>query len=218
MTFTRACPSPRFEELIQLYRKMHQEGEVFLKMPAEKTFPGSSLLPQAARIKRMIDLAGATTILDYGCGKGKQYDLRNIALAGERFESIVEYWSVDYVHCYDPCYVPLSILPQGKFDGVICTDVLEHCPEEDLPWIIDELFSFATRFVFANVASHPAQKRLPNGENAHCTIQPPEWWKNLVEQIAGRYPELTWEFYISSREGQGETARYVECRIGSDVP
>jgi hypothetical protein len=54
---------------------------------------------------------------------------------------------------------------------VISTDVLEHCPGKvNVPWIVDEMFGYATRFVFANVAVIPAGKRLPNGENAHCTI------------------------------------------------
>jgi hypothetical protein len=66
---------------------------------------------------------------------------------------------------------PFSALPEGRFDGVVCTDVLEHCPEEDLPWIVGELFGYARLFVFANVACYPAAKKLPNGENAHCTIR-----------------------------------------------
>ena len=55
-------------------------------------------------------------------------------------------------------------------------DVLEHCPEQDLRWIVAEIFGFANRFVFANVASYEAMTTLPNGENAHCTVRPSEWW------------------------------------------
>ena len=44
------------------------------------------------------------------------------------------------ITCYDPGYEPHSRLPQGKFDGVLCTDVLEHCPQDDLEWIVGELF------------------------------------------------------------------------------
>ena len=42
--------------------------------------------------------------------------------------------------------------PTGQFDGVISTDVLEHCPEPDLPWILDEMFGAARKFIFANIA------------------------------------------------------------------
>ena len=135
--------------------------------------------------------------------------------AGGEWPSVMDYWDVDEVVCYDPCYPPFSKYPGGKFDGVISTDVLEHCPEEDIPWIIDEIFSFATRFVFANVACYPARKRLPTGENAHCTIQPVEWWKHLIEGIAASYPGVTWEVWIQSRVDGPQGSRLVEQRIGN---
>jgi hypothetical protein len=47
-----------------------------------------------------------------------------------RWNSMKEYWGVESIRCYDPGYPPFSTLPEGRFDGVICTDVLEHCPEE----------------------------------------------------------------------------------------
>src|SRR5437763_1557904 len=81
-------------------------------------------------------------------------------------EGIAEYWDVDEVRCYDAGYQPYRKLPAGQFDGVISTDVLEHCPEEDLSWILQEIFSFARRFVFLNVACFPARKTLPDGTNA----------------------------------------------------
>jgi hypothetical protein len=215
MTFSRANPSPRYLELQRLYWTMHAEGEKFLKIPAEETFLGMSLPPQAARVKRLVERTGAATILDYGSGKGRQYDLRNVTIGGRVFESIADYWDVDYVHCYDPCFPKFAALPQGKFDGVISTDVLEHCPEADLPWVLEEMFGYAECFVFANVACYPARKRLPNGENAHCTIKPSDWWARLVEGIAERHPDLEWEFWIQTKEDSGAQRRYVEKRIGS---
>ena len=214
--YSRANPSPRYLELQNLYRTMHQEGEKFLGVPPEETFPGKSLTPQVHRIKALIRKTGALLILDYGSGKGKQYDPWLIKDgAGGEWPSVMDYWDVDEVVCYDPCYPPFSKYPGGKFDGVISTDVLEHCPEEDIPWIIDEIFSFATRFVFANVACYPARKRLPTGENAHCTIQPVEWWKHLIEGIAASYPGVTWEVRIQSRVDGPQGSRLVEQRIGN---
>lgn len=202
--FSRTNPSPRYLELITLYRQMHEEGEKFLGIPAEETFPGHSLPPQAHRIARMIDLTDARTLLDYGSGKGLQYRTSPIEIPGEgSFHSIQDYWVVDEIRCYDPNYAPYSELPTGKFDGVICTDVLEHCPEPDLPWILDEIFHYANKFVFANVACYPARKRLANGENAHCTIQPPEWWIKLIRDIATNYPHLKWKVIIQHLGPQG---------------
>jgi hypothetical protein len=214
MNFSRVNPSPRYLELQAMYRHMHQKGEEFLGVPAADTFPGLSIEPQLARIKALVERTGADTILDYGCGKGRQYEPREITdAAGEVSPSVIDYWGIGEVVCYDPCYEPYSKLPEGKFDGVICTDVLEHCPEQDVPWIIGELFGYATRFVFANVACFPARKRLPNGENAHCTIRPVAWWVDLVQKIALPQPGVVWEFWVQSRETTAEGARLVEQKI-----
>lgn len=215
--YSRENPSPRYRELTQLYRQMHAEGEQFLKIPPEQTFPGLSLPSQAGRIRRLVAATGATNILDYGSGKGMQYDLRGIkADDGQVYESIQDYWDVDFIRCYDPSFTPFSKLPAGKFDGVISTDVLEHCPEEDLPWIIGEIFSYAEKFVFANVACYPAKKRLPTGENAHCTIQPPEWWQALIRRVAAEHPGVAWEFWIQWREDAPGGPRLLETRLSSE--
>jgi hypothetical protein len=216
MKYSRANPSTRYLELRDLYREMHEQGERFLGIPPEQTFLGSSLDPQAARIKRLISATGALTVLDYGSGKGRQYDPHSIRDgAGGVWSDVIDYWGVDEVVCYDPCYAPYSKLPDGTFDGVISTDVLEHCPEEDMPWIIEEIFAYARRFVFANVACYPARKRLPTGENAHCTIRPVEWWKALTEGIAERQPDVVWEVWIQSSVDGPQGARLVEQKIGN---
>ncbi len=178
---------------MELYRRLHVEGEKFLQLEPEATYPGISLMPHLGRIKRLIDETDAKTILDYGSGKGMQYEPQRIALPGRgEWNSVLDYWDVDEVRCYDPCYEPYSRLPEERFDGVVCTDVLEHCPEEDLRWIVSEIFSFATRFVYAAVACYPAKSRLPNGENAHCTVRPQQWWQILFEEVAAAYPGVKW--------------------------
>src|SRR6185503_562707 len=132
-SYSRAHPSPRYRELLALYARMHVEGETTLGIPPEQTFPGSSLGPHVARIKSWIERTGARTILDYGAGKGLQYRPQKVVVDGRHVaDGIAEYWDVDEVRCFDPGYAPHNALPEGKFDGVICTDVLEHCPEEDL--------------------------------------------------------------------------------------
>ena len=163
--YSRGNPSPRYRELTEAYRQLHVEGERFLDIAPADTFPGLSLPAQAKRVNRLITAAGATNILDYGSGKGRQYDLREFrAEDGQVYDGIQDYWGVDFIQCYDPGFGPYSTLPNRRFDGVICTDVLEHCPEEDIGWILEELFAYATRFVFATVACYPATKRLPTGE------------------------------------------------------
>lgn len=200
VAFSRERPSPRYEALLALYRRMHAEGEPSLGMPSERTFAGGSLLRHVEAIKSLIDATEARTLLDYGAGKGQQYLWRDVELPdGGRIEGLAAHWDVAEIAKYDPGYEPLAQLPRGKFDGVICTDVLEHCPEDDVPWIVEEMFGFARRFVFANIASFPAIKTLPNGENAHCTIRSPDWWQGLLHAIAHRHPSVRYRVLVDTK-------------------
>lgn len=208
MEYSRQNPSPRYLELLAQYQQMHRDGDARLNIPAADMFPGQSLPAHAGTIHQLIRKFGATTVLDYGAGKGRQYLPMPVNVPGVgQFGSIPEFWGVS-VRCYDPAYPPHMELPEGKFDGVVCTDVLEHCPEQDMPWIINELFAYAHRFVFANVACYPARKTLPNGENAHATIQPVEWWKALFAQASARHGDIPYlvivEEVASTPEGQAK--------------
>lgn len=214
--YNRQNPSPRYRELTAMYRSMHTDGEKFLGIPPEETFPGHSLLPQAGRIKEMIMRHGAKTLLDYGSGKGTQYQPMEVNIEGVgRWPSIKAFWGIDELYCYDPAYKPFNKLPDRKFDGVVSTDVLEHCPEEDIPWILDEIFSYATHFVFANVACFPAKKRLPNGENAHCTIREPEWWERIILGISNKYPDIEWLVVAEQHIKTGDGIKRAETLLGN---
>lgn len=199
--YSRENPSPRFVELREMYKVMHVKGDQHHELPAEATFSGGSLEPQCLRVAGLCRKFNARSVLDYGAGKGGFYQQTNLKLSnGERFNSVKELWAVDSITCYDPGYEPFSKLPTGKFDGVISTDVWEHCPEEDLPWIIDEIFSYANKFIYANVACYPALKVMPNGENAHCTIKPTHWWKSLLYRLAAAHPDIRYYVVLEFRE------------------
>ena len=196
-TYSRQSPSPRFQELLVLYKRMHTEGDTVNDVPAERTFTGKSLPPHAMAIKKMIDANAARTLLDYGSGKGLQYTWQDIELPdGQQIKDLNSYWGLEEITKYDPGYKEFWTLPSGQFDGVICTDVMEHCPESDVRWIVEELFGFARKFLYVGVACYPAKKVLPNGENAHCTVQPPEWWAELVREIAARHPDVHYRFAL----------------------
>lgn len=211
---SRAHPSSRYRELVQAYRDMHvRTGEPFLKIPAQSVFAGSSLFPHVERIRRLAAAHGASTLLDYGAGKGLQYarTIGEIRRSGVPYAipgdapgglSLPDYWGVQ-VACYDPAYPPFALRPEGRFDGVVCTDVLEHCPAEDVDWIVAELFESARRFVFAHVAVSAAKKRLPNGENAHVTVRSPGWWSDRFARASRSHPAVHFQLIAGGLKVEG---------------
>lgn len=208
-TYSRECPSPRYEELTRLYGEMHSGYGGGEKGGEEQIFNGFSLIPHAETIRDMIVRTGARTVLDYGAGKGLQY--KNVAIElpdGSKFDNVVAYWGVDQVACFDPGVPEFQNMPTARFDGVVSTDVLEHCPEEDLPWILKEMADKAEHFLFATVALYPAAKIMPNGENAHCTLKAPDWWRALIVDVMTERPDLSylfelhWTYQVPAQPGQ----------------
>jgi len=197
-TYSRENPSPRYQELLALYREMHDHGIPDEGKSAEQTFDGRSFPQHASNIHLIIGVLGSKTLLDYGAGKGKQYEKPVKLPDGRELPNLKAFWGVDEIACYDPAYGPFSTFPTKTYHGVLSTDVMEHCPKEDLPWIIGEMFSLAREFVYVNVALYPARKTLPNGENAHCTVEQPEWWLGLFNEALEAHPGL--RYFVDFRD------------------
>lgn len=188
-TYSRQHPSARYVQLLSFYRDMHQNGftrvdsQGVTHAPAPEAFQGQEICGYAETIRGFVRMTASRNVLDYGSGKGHQYQLR-IAAKGKLYSSLREYWGVDSVSCYEPGQALHEMPPNQTYDLVVCTDVLEHVPIQDLVWVVDELFRYARKAVFASIACYPAIARLPDGSNAHVTLQPPAWWHGLLNTIA----------------------------------
>jgi hypothetical protein len=188
--------------LQRIYSDIHAAGLPSAGEPAETLFAGNSLLPFIETIRALVQASGAHTLLDYGSGKAVIHKQASVTLPnGKTIDRVHDYWGVSGVTFYDPGVSEYSQLPQGRFDGVISTDVLEHIPEEDIPWVLSEMFGYGEKFVFANIASYPAQKTLPNGWNAHVTIKPPAWWREQIARAAMNWPGRDYLFIVSEKRG-----------------
>jgi hypothetical protein len=102
-------------------------------------------------------------MLDYGYGKGFFY--KNPFNQNDlQITSLKTYWDID-IDLYDPCFEENSNLDENKsYDLVICIDVLEHIPTDDINWVLEKLVTKSKKYLFINVACHPAIALLPNGK------------------------------------------------------
>lgn len=132
-------------------------------------YNGRSILRHKGKVRNIVNATKSSTILDYGSGKGWQYS---------KFK-MDKFWNVS-VDCYDPYVENFSILPNKTYDGVICTDVLEHIPEDKLNEVLSIIFSKATKFVFFCVHIKEAKKKFSDGSNVHVTIKSEEFWERLI--------------------------------------
>ena len=166
--FNRNTPSPKYTDLVEEYKVMHSHSD--------RMFNGRSLLKFVDIIKVYLEKNECQSVLDYGSGKGALYTEDFHTITKEINKPLPEYWDIDLCAMYDPAYEKHATLPDRKFDAVICTDVLEHIPEADLGWVLQEIYSKADKMVFLNVACFEALKKLKDGSNAHVSIFSTDEW------------------------------------------
>ena len=104
------------------------------------------------------------SVLDYGCGKGLLVrDLKR--KLGQAIQ----------INGYDPG-VPEYDAPYFQADVVTCFDVLEHIEQQSIDSVLNDISSQTAGLFICIIDLLPAQKKLPDGRNAHLLIAPPGWW------------------------------------------
>jgi hypothetical protein len=130
---------------------------------------GASSLEYLPESRLFLDELRPVTVLDFGCGKALLIKI------------LCELYPKTEFYGYDPAIPGRSVLSVREADFVICTDVLEHIPEAEIEGIVTALADLSDKVFF--VLHHaPSVKRLPNGQNAHCTVKPAFWYWRLLEK------------------------------------
>ena len=102
-------------------------------------------------ISKLARQLGATSVLDYGCGKGA-------------FARACPHLNVAN---YDPALPSLSALPSPA-DFVVCLDVLEHIEPECLDDVLEDLRALSKRLVFLVISCRKAYKEADSIASQAC--------------------------------------------------
>ena len=167
-------------ELIEHYKHKHESDPMFSK--------GSSLFKHVPYLARVVKDHRVKTLLDYGCGKAFfwKWSYSNAILDTETLHKTM----------YDPAVKGRDILPKGRYDLVVCTDVLEHLHPADTNEVVKRLIRYTRRHLFCCIALTEAKKTFPDGTNLHTNIHTQEWWEELFEKEVNDY-ESKYGSYIS---------------------
>lgn len=181
---------------------MHLEGDPANGIPADKLFDGRALTPHIETLRQLLRRAGCHSLLDYGCGKAKAHETTRAEHPdGTVSQGLQSVWALERVAYYDPAVREYAALPEGRFDAVISTAVLEYVPEEDIDWVLAEIVGYAQRLVFLSIACYPSHLTLPSGENYHVTLRSPGWWADrlFAAKAGDGQPRLFAFLYASER-------------------
>lgn len=182
------------------YKKSVKLGTQFQE--ENKSWAGYDVIKYQKKIKDLVVRYGAKTILDYGCGKGLQYTepLPYGAEPGEelpmdQWQTFDQYLGVK-VFKYDPCVKGLNRKPpkNKKFDGVICTQVLNSVPDDDMTWVREMLEQHAAKFCFIglNFQRQAKDKKTIYDPEYFCEPRTREFFKKYYTDWSGS--DLYWWF------------------------
>ncbi len=179
--------SEYYYEIIEKYKLFHKHG--IENQPGFSTFLGYSLSKWIVNIKDIIKSSNCSSLLDFGCGKGFLYK-NKFKLGEKEYDNLSDFWKINEIFLYDPGVKEFSTYPDKKYDGVVCTDVIEHIPEEDVINFIDGLFKLSNKFIFVVIATIPASKYFDDGNNIHLCLKTQDKWLNIFADFKNRYPEI----------------------------
>jgi 2-polyprenyl-3-methyl-5-hydroxy-6-metoxy-1,4-benzoquinol methylase len=119
----------------------------------------------AAKVHRLARQYEASSVLDYGCGRGT---------LGKALRELVKEPFCVFAE-YDPAIEGKDAHP-SRADLVVCGDVLEHIEPDCLYAVLDDIRDLAKKAALFIVATVPAAKTLADGRNTHLIVEPAEWW------------------------------------------
>lgn len=146
---------------VDQYKQLHSDHENYGKSSNEKV----------RIVLSLVDDLSAKSVLDYGCGKSSLMD----GVVSRRRVSVGR---------YDPAIDEYKDKPRGEFSLVVCTDVMEHIPEDDVSAVLNDIRGFSGN-AFFSISTRKAKATLPDGQNAHATVRGDEWWMERVRESFG---------------------------------
>jgi len=196
--FTAAHPSARYQECLAQFGT------------CAKTVAGGNSLGHGFRmpvethdLQKVLHKAQSHTVLSYGLPLGEG-TVRGIGgVANGRTPTVK--------HC-GLAQPPWATLEGERFDAVICIRALEYLPDEDLPWVVEALFSQANRLVYAVIEDSSKIKTLPDGRMYEIGCRKPDRWNACFEAAGKRYPHVHWKIVLRTRGAWGQDVR--ESRAG----
>jgi len=141
-----------------------------------------------------------TNFLDVGCGRGQMVAYaRNIGIEAEGFdysewatsdEGRYHRTEAEWIKCHDATEPwPYE---DGSFELVVALDLFEHIYEDDIDFVIGELYRVASKYAFLQIATTKGEGYIlkkgvevplgleGNAVAGHVTVMPEDWWNERL--------------------------------------
>ena len=93
---------------------------------------------------------------------------------------------------FDPTVSVAGTGEPRSVDAVVCHDILEFVPNDDIPWLLESLFSRARGLLFCHIDQSSGNQNLNNSIAIRRRTRTIEWWQYQFELIARHHPSVRW--------------------------
>ncbi len=121
-------------------------------------------------------------------------------------------------------YDLVSLSGTGRFKrpitDIVSSEVLDSLPDEDVPWVLDELFRSARRKVAVTVTAAPRTSVSGDAIQVSQPSRPESWWVAQLEAASCHHPERHWQLIVHTRNrwGRQVTRSYEGGRRANGNP
>ena len=112
---------------------------------------------------------------------------------------------------FDMCYQDPGPISHRQFDIVLCPGGLPLIPDEDIPWVIEEMFHKANRMVYVLIDSTNRDQIFPAGIHQSAVNRDFYWWVSQLQEVSARYPAIHWKFVFHTKSSKGMPQRLIRC-------
>jgi hypothetical protein len=111
----------------------------------------------------------------------------------------------------DLCHQDPGSLSSQQFDIVLSPGWLYLIPEEDIPWVIEEMFHRANGMVYVAIESTKRDQSFPAETPQSDLKRDFNWWMSHLESISARYPATHWKVVFHTKTSKGISQRLIRC-------
>lgn len=147
-------------------------------------FNGSGITLLLDKILSELKDKKSISLLDYGCGTSSIW---HESIIGKTRQNLFEILGpkIRLFYRYDIRNDLYSIRPNSKFDFIICANVLEYFPKNELSNIFKDLQEFSTNntHIFYVVNTIPSKNFFLNGVNMMLTQENSDFWVKTLKEF-----------------------------------
>ena len=108
----------------------------------------------------------------------------------------------------DFCHQDSGSLPSQRFDIVLSPGGLHLVPDEDIPWVIEEMFHRANKMVYVAIENTNRDQSISPELGLKGDFN---WWMSQFESISARYPAIHWRFVFHTQTSKGISQKLIRC-------